>query len=133
MKAFLSWLKEKHYLFWERKGKDLIGDALDRMADKIGSKKNLTEQQKTETIPNVEDWSKDVESTAKALGEISKTEIDKNRSIKNAEKIDNQVTNDAAYSLISRALEKYRDWETDRKSTRLNSSHEIPSRMPSSA
>ena len=29
--------------------------------------------------------------------------------------------------------EPYRDWETDRKSTRLNSSHEIPSRMPSSA
>ena len=29
--------------------------------------------------------------------------------------------------------ESYRDWETDRKSTRLNSSHEIPSRMPSSA
>ena len=27
----------------------------------------------------------------------------------------------------------YRDWETDRKSTRLNSSHENPSRMPSSA
>ena len=27
----------------------------------------------------------------------------------------------------------YRDWETDRKSARLNSSHEIPSRMPSSA
>ena len=27
----------------------------------------------------------------------------------------------------------YRDWETDRKSTRLNSSHEIPSRMQSSA
>ena len=37
------------------------------MADKIGSKKNLTEQQKTETTPNVEDWSRDVESTAKAL------------------------------------------------------------------
>ena len=30
-------------------------------------------------------------------------------------------------------LWSYRDWETDRKSTRLNSSHEIPSRMPSSA
>ena len=28
---------------------------------------------------------------------------------------------------------KYRDWETDRKSTRLNSSHEFVSRMPSSA
>ena len=30
-------------------------------------------------------------------------------------------------------VDGYRDWETDRKSTRLNSSHEIPSRMPSSA
>ena len=30
-------------------------------------------------------------------------------------------------------FERYRDWETDRKSTRLNSSHEIPARMPSSA
>ena len=28
---------------------------------------NPTEQQKTETTPNVEDWSRDVESTAKAL------------------------------------------------------------------
>ena len=28
---------------------------------------------------------------------------------------------------------KYRDWETDRKSTRLNSSHSRASRMPSSA
>ena len=36
---------------------------------------------------------------------------------------------------IAREIEDvcYRDWETDRKSTRLNSSHEIPSRMPSSA
>ena len=30
-------------------------------------------------------------------------------------------------------IKRYRDWETDRKSTRLNSSLEIPSRMPSSA
>ena len=30
-------------------------------------------------------------------------------------------------------LEAYRDWETDRKSTRLNSSHLKLSRMPSSA
>ena len=29
--------------------------------------------------------------------------------------------------------EVYRDWETDRKSTRLNSSHSGESRMPSSA
>ena len=30
-------------------------------------------------------------------------------------------------------LGPYRDWETDRKSTRLNSSHSGESRMPSSA
>ena len=29
--------------------------------------------------------------------------------------------------------ERYRDWETDRKSTRLNSSHSGESRMPASA
>ena len=32
-----------------------------------------------------------------------------------------------------RGVPTYRDWETDRKSTRLNSSHEFVSRMPSSA
>ena len=31
------------------------------------------------------------------------------------------------------SLAPYRDWETDRKSTRLNSSHSAKSRMPSSA
>ena len=31
------------------------------------------------------------------------------------------------------AMARYRDWETDRKSTRLNSSHSAKSRMPSSA
>ena len=30
-------------------------------------------------------------------------------------------------------IKQYRDWETDRKSTRLNSSHSAKSRMPSSA
>ena len=32
-----------------------------------------------------------------------------------------------------RQMPTYRDWETDRKSTRLNSSHITRSRMPSSA
>ena len=34
---------------------------------------------------------------------------------------------------VSLAGAVYRDWETDRKSTRLNSSHSAKSRMPSSA
>ena len=36
-------------------------------------------------------------------------------------------------SFLSYLKAKYRDWETDRKSTRLNSSHSRASRMPSSA
>ena len=35
--------------------------------------------------------------------------------------------------LILHTKDSYRDWETDRKSTRLNSSHRSLSRMPSSA
>ena len=35
--------------------------------------------------------------------------------------------------MSNRIYKKYRDWETDRKSTRLNSSHSAKSRMPSSA
>ena len=36
-------------------------------------------------------------------------------------------------SLEGMYSKSYRDWETDRKSTRLNSSHSAKSRMPSSA
>ena len=37
------------------------------------------------------------------------------------------------FALFSNIWANYRDWETDRKSTRLNSSHSAKSRMPSSA
>ena len=37
------------------------------------------------------------------------------------------------FDLTPEYLAAYRDWETDRKSTRLNSSHSAKSRMPSSA
>ena len=37
------------------------------------------------------------------------------------------------YTMALDKLRLYRDWETDRKSTRLNSSHSAKSRMPSSA
>ena len=39
----------------------------------------------------------------------------------------------AYWVLFIQARRSYRDWETDRKSTRLNSSHSAKSRMPSSA
>ena len=42
---------------------------------------------------------------------------------------------DDDYNRLNRLIYEmaYRDWETDRKSTRLNSSHITRSRMPSSA
>ena len=46
---------------------------------------------------------------------------------------DNKIERKAPDTDILVNPTEYRDWETDRKSTRLNSSHEIPSRMPSSA
>ena len=44
-----------------------------------------------------------------------------------------QILIEYIISYITVVLGKYRDWETDRKSTRLNSSHSGESRMPSSA
>ena len=40
---------------------------------------------------------------------------------------------DTITKVVTRDSLIYRDWETDRKSTRLNSSHSGESRMPSSA
>ena len=56
-------------------------------------------------------------------GEISKSELKRRQK---AERV-------AAEKAAKAALQPYRDWETDRKSTRLNSSHSAKSRMPSSA
>ena len=44
-----------------------------------------------------------------------------------------EKTRQQTFYLINIQLDVYRDWETDRKSTRLNSSHITRSRMPSSA
>ena len=46
---------------------------------------------------------------------------------------DKKTKADFVVSSRDEAIESYRDWETDRKSTRLNSSHSAKSRMPSSA
>ena len=51
-----------------------------------------------------------------------------------AKKPDYKAKLDKVFSLYIRYRDtRYRDWETDRKSTRLNSSHRSLSRMPSSA
>ena len=43
------------------------------------------------------------------------------------------IKHDNIRELVNRYVAAYRDWETDRKSIRLNSSHRSLSRMPSSA
>ena len=77
----------------------------------------------------------------KKIGDMEKNEAGRNplierrlealekRTDKHGEEIDKLI-------IISQSLAnsiRYRDWETDRKSTRLNSSHSAKSRMPSSA
>ena len=48
-------------------------------------------------------------------------------------KVAERVVEEGAVITLSNTPCAYRDWETDRKSTRLNSSHRSLSRMPSSA
>ena len=52
--------------------------------------------------------------------------------VKHNEKL-TEAQNKGVDLIANNKLSSYRDWETDRKSTRLNSSHRSLSRMPSSA
>ena len=55
------------------------------------------------------------------------------KNLKNIEKVQNIVIELCGVVEKETGKMQYRDWETDRKSTRLNSSHSGESRMPSSA
>ena len=61
--------------------------------------------------------------------ELYKTEYDRIRAT--IRRIKHQEEKGESFN--NYATQVYRDWETDRKSTRLNSSHSAKSRMPSSA
>ena len=84
-------IKKLNDIFKEKNREDVISEAYHKAkadgsnSELVKAVEDLLGKPKAET-PNVEDWSRDVESTAKASK--GKTEIDKNRSIKNAEKID---------------------------------------------
>ena len=61
------------------------------------------------------------------------SKIDK-RLLNDEQKIISAIFNECvAFAKRAKNGHPYRDWETDRKSTRLNSSHSAKSRMPSSA
>ena len=77
-----------------------------------------------------------IQITEEATAELRElqywTEI-ANTIIKLAQVVGNLTIGGKTGKLIREYTENYRDWETDRKSTRLNSSHSAKSRMPSSA
>ena len=60
-------------------------------------------------------------------------EIEANTNNEYKHKINGNATFNKFMSELKKQAMRYRDWETDRKSTRLNSSHRSLSRMPSSA
>ena len=86
-----------------------------RLQNKIDKYIDL-EHQKQILKSQVDECAQDFVDRKTSLDELIKSESD--QSIKDS---------------VQERYDNYRDWETDRKSTRLNSSHEIPSRMPSSA
>ena len=64
--------------------------------------------------------------------EIYRREMEQQEYEEEMEELKEEIL-DSFHSFKERDYNNYRDWETDRKSTRLNSSHSGESRMPSSA
>ena len=62
-----------------------------------------------------------------------KKQISDSKTLPALNKIGENIAKDETLTKILKEQIMYRDWETDRKSTRLNSSHRSLSRMPSSA
>ena len=83
---------------------------------------------------NTADWTKDkAEETRWNIKSLQKG-IDKLAEEINGMKLDNELKERTIDNKVKESsLMPYRDWETDRKSTRLNSRHRSLSRMPSSA
>ena len=106
--------------------------------------KKVKKEINKDNISNSKDYSSNVIYYLHKSGSFD-TDKDTDRMTPVSESIDTVSTNNAekCKDNIAKSLDSdantikqhasYRDWETDRKSTRLNSSHEIPSRMPSSA
>ena len=85
----------------------------------VGNSQIRLNNQEAEAITDkvMQDWQSVAQQWNKLQQSGQSIEIDRERMENEAKKI----------------LWRYRDWETDRKSTRLNSSHRSLSRMPSSA
>ena len=100
---------------------------------------NIAGGEKDKLADEIESLSQGVKNM-KAKEELDKAQtslVNLNRDILSATKADaikmvQEITREA-FHRANIAASEYRDWETDRKSTRLNSSHRSLSRMPSSS
>ena len=109
------------------KEKKLIETQFIREKEDLEKEKSLSKENAEEKIKLIEQLKKN--KNAK-IAELQKKENEERLAlIIEGQKQMNSLRKEG----IEKTLDGYRDWETDRKSTRLNSSHEIPSRMPSSA
>ena len=137
-------------------GINSLGKAITAML--IENKKNaiILEEGANSLLKNVDDLNiastdaaSRLEETAAAIDEITGNIKSSTENINSISVYANELSNSAnvGENLASKTVvsmeeinnqvnavnEAYRDWETDRKSTRLNSSHITRSRMPSSA
>ena len=112
----------------------------------IKGETKLTEQQAKESVKRVEKMTADIaQGWAKLSIDEQNMFINRANAVTNARNshINAKNANSAEMNAKTNAFRlewektikdvSYRDWETDRKSTRLNSSHITRSRMPSSA
>ena len=96
-----------------------------RIRESTALKESKTAEQKA-TIDQLAERKLDLDQKKGELNEIvAETKQEEEKLREEAKQIESMVE--------PRLVAAYRDWETDRKSTRLNSSHRSLSRMPSSA
>ena len=107
---------------------------IDKYVDEMYTKYyNFLERPKTvPVVPVVPAAPATIAPVAAPKKELPKSSFEKAQSMINAAKTIDALTDIENRIKLSLQL-RYRDWETDRKSTRLNSSHITRSRMPSSA
>ena len=103
------------------------------MWNKVGM--GRTPEGLAEAIKEIEEIRNDFWKNVKVPGEADgmNTELEKAFRVADFLELGQLMAKDALERKESCGGHSYRDWETDRKSTRLNSSHRSLSRMPSSA
>ena len=99
------------------------------LKDVLKEAKQLPKEKVDITIPEQKDYVAQFKELTKAINSVEKV-VKGQKLIAEAPIVNVPETN---VNVEAPDLCVYRDWETDRKSTRLNSSHRSLSRMPSSA